>query len=296
MRTQSRLSLFVSRSLLGGGAALLGLTIAVTLGSPACSGDRDPGLDGEEERRRDMARPRDAGPPDLNPPPDLTRTAEDLPPVRDLPLVLDLPVTPPNDMPLPPRDLPAPPWDLPAPPWDLPAPPWDLPVPPRDLPLWTDLSITPDLPFPTDLPIPTDLPPWPDLAVPADLPVKPDLPPPPDMPRPSDLSIPWPVADMAFSPRQDVNIYVDNRCNMDVQPRVLDVPPGVPSITVTYYNRSRDYAVDVWLSYGGGFLDLKTGTSWADRFEHCRLGRRPYSAYADITTACSRYRLLINCK
>lgn len=285
MRTQSRLSLFVSRSLLGGGAALLYLTIGLTVGFPACSGDRDPGLDGEDERRRDMARPRDAGPPDVNPP-DLTRTGEDLGPLPDL--------APPTDLP-PARDLP---WV----PWDMPLPPWDMPVPPFDLPLLTDLSIPRDLPIRPDLPIPTDLPARPDLAVPTDLPTKPDLPIPTDLPRPSDLSIPWPdlaappVADMAFSSRQDVNIYVDNRCNMDVQPKVVDVPAGVPSITITYYNRSRDYPVDVWLSYGGGFLDLKTGTSWADRFEHCRLGRRPYSAYADITTACSRYRLMINCK
>lgn len=285
MRTQSRLSLFVSRSLLGGGAALLCLTIGLTIGFPACSGDRDPGLDGEDERKRDMTRPRDAGPPDLIPP-DLTRTGEDLGPIPDL---------------VPPMDLP-PARDLPWVPWDMPLPPWDMPIPPTDLPLLTDLSIPADLPGRLDLPIPTDLPAWPDLAAPTDLPVKPDLPFPLDMPRLSDLSIPGPPdlatppVDMAFSSRQDVNIFVDNRCNMDVQPKVLDVPPGVPSITITYYNRSRDYAVDVWLSYGGGFLDLKTGTSWADRFEHCRLGRRPYSAYADITTACSRYRLMINCK
>lgn len=278
MRTQSRLSLFVSRSLLGGGAALLCLTLGVTIGSPACSGDRDPGLDGEEERRRDMTRPRDAGPPDLIPSTDLPRTGEDLGPPPDL----------------------SPRWDLPPGVGDMPHPadisfPGDLSFIP-DLPRIPDMPVGSDLAVPWDLPIPTDLPPWPDLAVPTDLPVKPDLPPSPDMPRPSDLSFPGPVVDMAFSPRQDVNIYVDNRCNMDVQPKVLDVPPGVPSITVTYYNRSRDYPVDVWLSYGGGFLDLKTGTSWADRFEHCRLGRRPYSAYADITTACSRYRLMINCK
>lgn len=292
MRTQSRLSLFVSRSLLGGGAALLCLTIGLTVGSPACSGDRDPGLDGEDERRRDLARPRDAGPPDVSPPPDLTRTGEDLgppPDVRqptDLPLGRDLPFI--GDLPFV-SDLPI------IPPFDMPLPPFDMPFPPFDMPIWTDLSV------PADLPIPTDLPAWPDLAAPTDLPGKPDLPFPSDLPRPSDLSFPAPdlaapAVDMAFSSRQDVNIYVDNRCNMDVQPKVLDVPPGVPSITVTYYNRSRDYPVDVWLSYGGGFLDLKIGTSWADRFEHCRLGRRPYSAYADITTACSRYRLMINCK
>ena len=80
---------------------------------------------------------------------------------------------------------------------------------------------------------------------------------------------------------------------MDVLPKKFDVPAGT-FLKLTYFNRSRDYPVDVWLSYGGGFLDLKTGTSWADRFEFCRYPR-PYSAYADISTACSKYRLLINC-
>jgi len=34
--------------------------------------------------------------------------------------------------------------------------------------------------------------------------------------------------------------------------------------------------------------------SWAERFEHCKTPR-PSTAYADITTSCSRYRLMINC-
>ncbi len=110
-----------------------------------------------------------------------------------------------------------------------------------------------------------------------------------DLPVPTDLTPP----DLPFPTSQTVDIYVDNFCKMNVIPSKFDVPRGT-FLKLTYYNRSRDYPVDVWLSYGGGYLDLKTGTSWADRFEFCR-GTRPYSAYADISTACSRYRLMFNC-
>lgn len=128
---------------------------------------------------------------------------------------------------------------------------------------------------------------------PIDLALSADLRPPPDLALPRDLA---PPADLTPTTRADVEIFVDNRCNMDVVPKVIDVPAGVPLLTLTYYNRSRDYAVNVDMSYGGSFLDLRPGMMWADRFEHCRIGRRPYSAYADIYTACSRYRLMINCK
>lgn len=123
-----------------------------------------------------------------------------------------------------------------------------------------------------------------------------------DMATLADLSAPLdltpvadltPAADLSFPSAQDVNIYVDNRCNMDVVPKVFNVPRGT-FLKLTYYNRSRDYPVDVWMSYGGGFTDLPTGGSWPERFEHCR-NPRPYSSYADISTACSRYRLMINC-
>lgn len=114
--------------------------------------------------------------------------------------------------------------------------------------------------------------------------------PPADLASAVDLSTP---PDMAFASSQGVDIYVDNFCRMDVVPKKFDVPAGT-SLKITYYNRSRDYPVDVWLSYGGGFKDLMPGTNWPDRFEFCRYPR-PYMAYADISTACSRYRLMINC-
>lgn len=90
-----------------------------------------------------------------------------------------------------------------------------------------------------------------------------------------------------------INIYVDNFCNMRVDPLEVTVPAG-RSAQLTYHNRSRDYEVDVWLSYGGGFLELETGSSWADRFEWCA-GDSVYTGYADISTACSEHRLLIHC-
>lgn len=146
-----------------------------------------------------------------------------------------------------------------------------------------------DLAAPLDLAARTDLAGTPpDQAAPADLAPRADLAPPADL---------WTAPpDMTTTARATVDIYVDNRCKMDVLPKVIDVAPAVTSLTITYYNRSRDYAVDVWMSYGGGYKDLMTGASWAERFEHCRLGRRPYSEYADISTACSSYRLMINCK
>ena len=102
----------------------------------------------------------------------------------------------------------------------------------------------------------------------------------------------------ACVPRQQsavVDIFVDNFCNMRVEPPRFVVPPG-RTVSFTYRNRSVDYAVDVWLSYGGGFLDLETGTQWADRFVHCTGARRPYQAAADISTACSDHRFIIECQ
>jgi hypothetical protein len=91
-----------------------------------------------------------------------------------------------------------------------------------------------------------------------------------------------------------IDIFVDNFCNMQVRPVSIDVPRG-QRVSLTWNNRSVDYPVDVWLSYGGGFLDLEPGTSWHDRFECCAGGNRPYDAGADISTACSEFRFLIHC-
>ena len=98
---------------------------------------------------------------------------------------------------------------------------------------------------------------------------------------------------MAFASAQGVSIYVDNTCKMDVVPKSIDVPRGT-TLKLTFNNRSRDYEVTVWMSYGGGYTDLATGGAWPDPIDHCRLPR-PYNEYADISTACSSYRMMIHC-
>lgn len=129
-----------------------------------------------------------------------------------------------------------------------------------------------------------------DLAAPGDLARSADLLAAADLASTPDLSA---SPDLAFPTAAGVDIYVDNFCKMDVIPKVFNVPRGV-ALKLTYYNRSRDYPVTIWLSYGGGYTDLMTGGSWAEPIEHCRLPR-PYNEYADISTACSRYRLMLNC-
>ncbi len=92
-----------------------------------------------------------------------------------------------------------------------------------------------------------------------------------------------------------VDIFVANDCTMRVVPAQVDVPPG-RTIAIRYRNRSVDYPVTVWLSYGGGFVDLPPLDDWADQFVHCVGPRRPRQAWADISTACSEHRLMINCQ
>lgn len=138
-----------------------------------------------------------------------------------------------------------------------------------------DLGLGTDLRAGDDLRAGTDLRPGTDLRGPDDL-------------RPADGG-----PDGGTLITADIDIYVDNFCKMDVVPKNVSVPRG-QTMKLTYHNRSSDYEVDVWLSYGGGYLDLATGGIWADRFEHCAFPR-PYKAYADISTACSSYRLYIDC-
>ena len=90
-----------------------------------------------------------------------------------------------------------------------------------------------------------------------------------------------------------VIIDVDNFCNMAVTPQEVVVPAG-QTIYVDWYNRSRDYPVDVWLSYGGGYLDLETGNTWDEPISHCS-GPNPHNEYADVSTACSNFRFYFRC-
>ncbi|MCC6556333.1 MAG: DUF4215 domain-containing protein [Polyangiaceae bacterium] len=93
--------------------------------------------------------------------------------------------------------------------------------------------------------------------------------------------------------QEHVHIDVDNFCNMSVTPVEYNVPAG-QNLKLSYHNHSVDYPVDVWKSYGGGFLDLQPGMTWDEQYEHCA-GPQPSTAYADISTACSSFRLYIHC-
>lgn len=138
-------------------------------------------------------------------------------------------------------------------------------------------------PPPADLAPPTAPPTDPPTAPPTEPPTAPPTEPPTAPP-----TEPPPLVESG------IDIFVDNFCNMQVRPMSIDVPRG-QRVSLTWNNRSVDYPVDVWLSYGGGFLDLEPGTSWHDRFEFCGGGNRPYDAGADISTACSDFRFLIHC-
>lgn len=90
-----------------------------------------------------------------------------------------------------------------------------------------------------------------------------------------------------------VHIDVDNRCGMTVTPTEITIPAG-QSAYVDWHNHSRDYPVDVWMSYGGGYTDLPPGATWDEPIRHCGTPRA-HDEWADISTACSRFRFVIHC-
>ena len=92
---------------------------------------------------------------------------------------------------------------------------------------------------------------------------------------------------------EHVHIFVSNTCVMSVSPAEITVPAG-RTVRIDWHNHSADYPVTVWLSYGGGYVDLPTGSTWDEPIEHCA-NINPYTAYADISTACSRFRFFIRC-
>jgi len=99
---------------------------------------------------------------------------------------------------------------------------------------------------------------------------------------------------------EHVHILIDNFCNTSASPPEITVPAG-ETLRLSYHNHSVDYDADVWLSYGGGYLGLETGTTWDDSFEFCT-SPASYTAYADISIAggggsvCPKHRLLIHCQ
>ena len=125
----------------------------------------------------------------------------------------------------------------------------------------------------------------------------PDAAPAPDAALPPDAA---PAPDAATELAEHVHIYIDNFCNVSVAPQSYTVDAG-QTLQLSYHNHSVDYAADVWLSYGGGFLDLPTGATWDDQFTFCS-GPSAYTAYADISIAggpsqaCPGFRLYIHCQ
>ncbi|MBI4814948.1 MAG: hypothetical protein HY791_01740 [Deltaproteobacteria bacterium] len=91
-----------------------------------------------------------------------------------------------------------------------------------------------------------------------------------------------------------VHIFVDNFCEMTVDPSEVFIPAGQRAY-FDWHNHSVDYEVDVWMSYGGGFLELPTGATWDEPISHC-FTPTAHTEYADIGTACSSFRFLIHCE
>lgn len=90
-----------------------------------------------------------------------------------------------------------------------------------------------------------------------------------------------------------VDVFVSNTCAMSVSPTEITIPRDQTAY-FCWHNRSADYPIDVWLSYGGGYTDLAPGATWNEPPGHC-LGPLAHDEYADISTACSSHRFLIHC-
>ena len=106
-------------------------------------------------------------------------------------------------------------------------------------------------------------------------------------------------ADVATGPMH-VHIDIDNFCRVTVTP--ASVMAGVSSRTMfAFHNHSRDYNADVWMSYGGGYLDLAQGATWNDPIGHCNTPTT-HDEYADISIAgggssgCPSVRFMIRCR
>ena len=150
-----------------------------------------------------------------------------------------------------------------------------------------------DAPAPTDAPAQTDASVTHDAFVTPDAPMTPDALVVPDAFVAPDAYV---VPDAGTPSRADLHVHieVDNTCRMTVTPREISVPPD-QTLYLDWHNHSRDYPVDVWMSYGGGYTDLMPGATWDEPIGHCGT---PFvgDEYADISTACSSFRFLIHCR
>ena len=106
--------------------------------------------------------------------------------------------------------------------------------------------------------------------------------------------------DSGFKSTDHVHIYISNTCKVSVSPTSFTVPAG-ETLKLSYHNHSVDYRADVWMMYGGGYLDLDRGATWNETYTHC-FGPSPSTGYADInieggpTSGCPGVRLYITCK
>jgi hypothetical protein len=110
----------------------------------------------------------------------------------------------------------------------------------------------------------------------------------------TDAATDAPMID-AVPPTSDnhIHIYVSNTCVETVSPTEITVPANQTAY-FDWHNHSADYAIDVWMSYGGGYTDLATGATWDEPVSHCSTPL-VHDEYADISTACSSFRFLIHC-
>lgn len=126
-------------------------------------------------------------------------------------------------------------------------------------------------------------------------PVDASVPPPPIDAAPP----PPPPVDAGWTGEDHVHITIDNFCNVSTDPESFTVPAG-ETLQLTWHNHSVDYNADVWLSYGGGYLGLVTGGTWADGFMFCS-GPSSYDASGDVNIeggpfpSCPGFRVLIHC-
>jgi hypothetical protein len=98
-----------------------------------------------------------------------------------------------------------------------------------------------------------------------------------------DASLPDASPADAGHTTEHVHIYIDNFCNVSTSPTSITVPPG-GSVNIAWHNHSIDYEADVWMSYGGGYLELARGGTWNETFNWCA-GVAVFTGTADIGPA-----------
>lgn len=101
-----------------------------------------------------------------------------------------------------------------------------------------------------------------------------------------------------WSSTAHVHIHISNTCGVTTDPVSFDVPVG-KTVKVSWHNHSVDYRADVWASYGGGYLALEKGATWAETYEHCFI-KSTHTEWVDVTpegspSACGKQRVYFYC-